>query len=546
MLPALDALSLEDTGPPVPFSPTQVERYDPYGGRPERGRAAGPSEEPAEPAEPPVQLSADPSPEELGLKVQDVPDVVALNEELLKAAMRGTPSECLEKYGVCLVRTQFGASAEALTEAQDRFWKMMHQSPEFRPRATSDHFKNDPTWVPSEGGFGALGNPSSFHHPFACAMREIALYEVLKHNVLPLRGRKLEKPFDRMMVRQVGKTPTEELVHRDIAEGSLDGDDVFGGWINLNSRNQRFLCCPKTNHEVMGQNHGFVKLTSPKLLRFYKAQLKEVTIPPGFMMTFYERLVHEVAPSNKTTDVTIRAHVGFRLTHHDEPLFGSAQTRAWIENQGVPKIKSGQVPPVYPGIYPNKPYENNARMTALATNIYVKCCGYKHTIAKKGTSKRAVVQALYGKSFLRVKREMRSLREYVQIQARMLAAGHDEMGAPFRAEDATITMLPAYSENETRVLFPSRSWPALKKNLAGETVHIELPSVISWGAYELARKMVSPYAKPLPGGMRKMVSPYAKARMPLPEEIEDVSDDDPGEDVIPRLSYLALGWHTVG
>ena len=541
MLPALDALSLEDTGPSVQSARLGPNRYDPVSRPPgaERGRAAGPSADPAAgpsappPAPPPVQLSADPSPGDLGLHEQDVPDAGALNEELLKAAMDDKSFECLEKYGVCIVRTQFAASTAALKEAQDRFWQMMHESPEFRPRATPDDFKNDPTWVPSEGGFGALGNPSSFHHPFARAIREIALYEALSQNVLPLKGRKVEKPFDRMMVRQKDKTPTEELVHRDIAEGSVDGDDVFGGWINLNSRNQRFLCCPKTHLEVAGQNKGFVKLTSPRLLAFYQKQLKEVTIPPGFMMTFYERLVHEVAPSNDAPDVTIRAHVGFRLTHQNEPLFGWAQTRAWVHDQGVPKIKSGQVPPVYPGIYPNKPLENNARMTRLATDVYVKCAGYKHTIAKTGKSKRDAVRALYGQSFLRVKREMLSLREYVQVQAKMLTDGHDEMGSRFTVEDATLTMLPPYTVDEERVLFPSSQWPRLKKNLAGDTVNMVLPTKTDWKAHKLAKKIVSP---------------WQSIRRPIPKVVdgeEYESDDDEEQDIIPRLSWLQMGWHTV-
>jgi hypothetical protein len=287
-----------------------------------------------------IQKNATPHPANTPqIRLPDVPPDSALSTELLK----GPASKCLETYGVCLVRTQF-AEPSALKEAKDGFWKMMRESPEFQRKPLEEFIQEE--WIPSEGGFAALGNPSSFHHPFARTMREIAVYEAITNEVLPLRGRNVEKPFDRMMLRRVGRTPTAELVHRDIAANAQEGDDVFGGWINLNSRDQVFRCCPKTHLEVGGKNSGFVVVNKQPMLDHYKQQIRNVCIPAGYMMIFYERLVHEVAKSNTATDTTIRAHVGFRLTMHSEPLFGSEQTCSWVADQAVPRIKSGQVAPV--------------------------------------------------------------------------------------------------------------------------------------------------------------------------------------------------------
>ena len=429
--------------------------------RPQSAIHKSPKKSPAQP----VVNHPDPSPEELGLWDWEVE-----NSEKLNVTMAGMhdKQKCLVLYGVCVIPTQFADSAN-LERVQKEFWQMMRESPELLSHAKIEH---DDDWKPSLGGFAALGNPSSFHHNFARKIREIALFEVLRADALPLKGRKLEKTFDRMMLRRPCETPTAELVHRDVAKKAKKGDDVFGGWLNISSSDQRFLCCPRTHTEVGDDNTGFALLTTPKLRKHYKSQIRKVVIPPGHMMVFYERLVHEVASTNDAQDNVLRCHVGFRVTDDEEPLFGKAETHRWVAEQAVPKIKSGQVPRIYPAAYPNFPLRHNDAMTQQANSVFAKACRYEHIIDSGD---------LKGRRFTRVKPAMHSLLEYTKIQAKMLEE------RTIAAHEATLKLLDPYSEHEVEVLFPQAAYAKLRASLEGDVVDVKLPSKKDFKSFALGR-----------------------------------------------------------
>ncbi len=210
---------------------------------------------------------------------------------------------------------------------------------------------NDPDWKPVLGGFAALGTPTSFHHPWIRAMREKVLAHAIDEDVLPYANRNLEKPFDRVTFRRKGQKPTEESVHRDEAKTAQLGDDVFGGWLNLDDEDQIFTAVPRTHFEQGLENKGFATLKKNTYeFEAYSAELQRIAIPPGHLLIFYERLVHSVTSSTARRDMR-RIHCGFRLTFHDSPLF--EDTSQWISQQAAPRIKSGQWPPLYPSNYTN-------------------------------------------------------------------------------------------------------------------------------------------------------------------------------------------------
>jgi hypothetical protein len=261
--------------------------------------------------------------------------------------------EFLVEYGYVVISTPF-ADPSTLASARQDFDQMMRDSPEFKNvPADFDALDVDSrTWRPVRGGFAALGNPTSFHHPYVRRKREELMAIALNADVLPLNGRLLEKPFDRITFRRAGEKPTAEAVHRDEAPMAVDGDDVFGGWLNLDRTSQYFHCCPRTHKEVGGQNKGFATIKDPIEKARCQEKMRKVEIPSGHLLIFYERLVHEVAPSPALADLR-RIHCGWRLTHGTEPLFGMAETNRWIDEQAVPKIKSGQEPLLWPKSYAN-------------------------------------------------------------------------------------------------------------------------------------------------------------------------------------------------
>ena len=96
-----------------------------------------------------------------------------------------------------------------------------------------------------KGGFGALGNASSFHNPFVRYVRTNA-YVALKpmfEALLQLedgksKDRKLEQIMDRMRVLNPGASISAETWHRDTTPEDLveEEDSIFGGWINFDVR----------------------------------------------------------------------------------------------------------------------------------------------------------------------------------------------------------------------------------------------------------------------------------------------------------------------
>ena len=305
------------------------------------------------------------------------------------------------------------------------------------------------------GGFAACGNPSSFHDPFVRLMREQLHALILEEDVLPLRGRKCEKTFDRITLRRKGQTPTADPMHRDNAPNALGGDDVFGGWLNLDSTDQHFLCAPKTHTETV-ENFGFATIKDKSELERLRPLFTTVAIPPGHCLVFYERLVHRVAPT-KAKHTMRRMHVGWRVTDSNEPLFGSEQTRAWVEDQAVPKIKSGQCPRVWPSCYGNYP-KHFAQLSVWSKRTFAPECLVEHTI-KQGTCK--------GMTFVRVNHQMKSLRAY---------------GLP---------MHRGYDEPEKALLFPNRELYLRSFDHPNKRKRYLLPTEDEWHTYTCSNENVS-------------------------------------------------------
>lgn len=295
------------------------------------------------------------------------------------------------------------------------------------------------------GGFGALGNPASFHHPTVrnvrrrCKREVVApvLFELAKmRNVVDLKETKIdgsakvrtradeelntkqeaagyaaksmncaatntgkgtakdspelgkkyrvEALFDRLCVRcKKFGAPGQESWHRDSYDfkkyqSSTDathlkplvkGDVLFGGWINCNSvkedeedRNQYFSCVPGTQDSIDdvdfedddgaakerdtgGDGGGFNVVRDVARMTSYESAKRMVVVPPGHVLIMQQSLVHEIAKSVPGTIPSIRLFLGHRLTKSKEPLFD--ETTIWIQDQAVPRIPSGQHPPMF-------------------------------------------------------------------------------------------------------------------------------------------------------------------------------------------------------
>ena len=135
-------------------------------------------------------------------------------------------------------------------------------------------YNNPSEEIPIMGGFGAYGNPTSFHHPEIRNIRKIIhsyMWNSLK-NIFPSKNAELL--MDRFSKRRRGTSTTAESWHRDITSSKnvLIDDIIYGGWVNLDppgSDPQGFSCVPGTHHDVTNKT-GFVRFTDEEINDFKK------------------------------------------------------------------------------------------------------------------------------------------------------------------------------------------------------------------------------------------------------------------------------------
>ncbi len=200
------------------------------------------------------------------------------------------------------------------------------------------------------GGFAALGNASSAHNSLVRRMRQYAMAEVVPLFRQMAAGDptlRLEQVIDRMLYRVKGDQATAESWHRDESKDAAPKDDVFGGWWNLDDTDQLLSCVPFTHKGVTG-NSGFATIKDKAEKKALKATAVMVRIPPGSIIVFYERLVHEVV-AHKAKETMHRLFLGWRLTHETTPLIPDVEER--LRTKAVMPLKSGQNPPMYAALH---------------------------------------------------------------------------------------------------------------------------------------------------------------------------------------------------
>jgi hypothetical protein len=264
------------------------------------------------------------------------------------------------------------------------------------------------------GGFGALGNASSFHNPAVRGLRQIA-HAAAKPVLRKVAedGDKLEQLVDRLSVRRVGSFLKKESWHRDISKNTADSDRIFGGWINLDEQSQFFSCVPGSHLDVGDSSDvGFVTIKDDEAKSRAFSMKRLVVVPPGHMLIFFERILHEVI-GNQTKLDSYRLYTAFRLTNDTQPL--NRNFSRFINQQAVPQIKSGQVPPMYALLN----WVNSRELLIEFSKIFIEECKEDRVIASKAS-------ADFGNKYRVVKRFMPSLEEI----------GH--MYEPYTVEDISI------------------------------------------------------------------------------------------------------------
>lgn len=273
------------------------------------------------------------------------------------------------------------------------------------------------------GGFGALGNPSSFHNPFVRDMRKRAMTAILPIAKEFMHSSssgmtKFEQLIDRLCIRPVGSSVTKEAWHRDHSPSAQPNDLIFGGWINFDDEPQYFSCVKGTQTPEPFDKVGFEVISKEEVSQNrYKERRSVVAVPPGHMIVFYQTIVHEVHGKAKRKKVLTRLFTGFRITSSSRPLIPDIHKR--LNEFSVIPLKSDQIPPMYAKLHA---VNWSDRLDTWSAQSMRKRCLSRVTNKKtKAKSKR-------------VHRHMKSLMEY---------------------KLARICGYPKYSTSEKALYFPS-------------------------------------------------------------------------------------------
>lgn len=253
---------------------------------------------------------------------------------------------------------------EELSRANRRLYREIDLYPEYRG-------KNSIETPRVLGGFGAFGNPSSFHSPTVRAVRQVILPVARKvftqaYSQPAPQALVLEQLLDRVCLRTPGTKIPAESWHRDITpphvklprpDGTVEKEpirlpsaQVFGGWVNLNEaggEDQQFIFVPESHKEdpTASQLKGFAPI-SKECHPAFSERCKVLTVPPGHLLIFFQHIVHKVAPVEYKSP-SLRLFIGWRVGGPETPFFGNEYTDRVLANFEAPSLPSGQRPPLY-------------------------------------------------------------------------------------------------------------------------------------------------------------------------------------------------------
>jgi hypothetical protein len=319
------------------------------------------------------------------------------------------------------------------------------------------------------GGFGAYGNPSSFHNQYIRTLRLYTAEKMIRFFGALARAFNVDNPidgptlqhgrwvfemlFDRMCLRPQGSKTSKESAHRDLNPQTImptgrtvrvpnkdtttaefkpkAHDYCFGGWINMDDgdHDQIFSCVKGTHTDDVTMTRlsrsGFA--TNEDL----RGEVVEVRVPPGHIVVFFQRIQHIVTGRTARRD-SYRQFRCWRLFHAQdappEPLGGWEAMQECIDDFAVPRLPSNQIPPMYSSNHRSSfLFKGGASDPIPWSAAKFKAICLETAVCGSGVHR--------GESYDIVHRFMKSLREYGMTDA-----------------------YPRYQENETMLMVPNFTW----------------------------------------------------------------------------------------
>jgi len=304
----------------------------------------------------------------------------------------------------------------ALVNQRNKFIDALQKMPEFiEPKAMYE--ENRPFVL---GAFSALGTPSSFHNHVVRNTRMhchlAAKTEVFNDFLREDDDLNLEQTIDRMLYRPAGVKVGGESKHRDESKYAAKDDIVFGGWVNYDDFPHTLRACPGSHmdKEAIGSTKGFNKIPKDS-----GHVIESIEVPPGHLLIFWERMVHEVA-NVKNKMKMHRVFIGFRLTKETEALHkdGTLGLCKDLIKMNTMDIKSGQTSWMWTSNHWSFP-KNREKIKQISSDM-------KHEVLEDLKVKST------GEEFKAVPRFMKSLEHYKMMVYKPYDAREVAMHLPHR------------------------------------------------------------------------------------------------------------------
>ena len=272
-------------------------------------------------------------------------------------------SELNQLYRTGVVAIPILNEEELLVE-QRGYLETLRQFPEYKRHPDNpDLTPNGEQLIYVLGKFAALGNPASFHSLWVRRLRLKAYRVVRERILLPLIKSRLAHRFangftemlcDRLMHRLPGQAPEAESFHRDVIPSEFidESDEIFGGWINLDSTDQKFSAVRGSHLGVSlhSLRPGFARVPSEQipLVKPYATKSNgpfgPILCPPGHMIVFPQYIVHQVM-GIPAPHIMKRLFTGWRMCTTPDTLHPGKIPR--LQAQAIMPLPSNQLPPMF-------------------------------------------------------------------------------------------------------------------------------------------------------------------------------------------------------
>ena len=195
------------------------------------------------------------------------------------------------------------------------------------------------------GGFGAFGNPASFHNP---TIRELRLKckkkaKKILRQVYP--GMFFDPIPDRFCIRRAGTSVTGETFHRDVSDIDYSTDFVIGGWVNLSDSDHYFSAVLGSHNIPFDEIAGFQSFDKERQ-RQYRSETTTTIVPPGHWIGFPSHIIHEVK-NHKVKEDQMRLFQGYRISSIKHPTNMHPNLFELFDRQAPLPVGSGQGSPMY-------------------------------------------------------------------------------------------------------------------------------------------------------------------------------------------------------